>query len=202
MITASSRKRARVCVCVSVSSSRHRCSSQSKSWHWGVPTARWTWLLGRRCSSWRQMLSALLATYWLPRNTNNEAFVFEPAFVLLNTKKHKNQAPKAIVSTYRKHSTTAFNRSCTEQQSTYSSTFMSTRVRQRKQVGMNEQARCCWDEPCANKYEVWEVFIFLCFFFSSIDALLIRKQPTTINLVIFFSADTQPCDGPQTTNTN
>ena len=32
--------------------------------------------------------SALLAI-WPPRNTNNEAFVFEPAFLLLNTKKHK-----------------------------------------------------------------------------------------------------------------
>ena len=32
-------------------------------------------------------VSALLVV-WPPRNTNNEAFVFEPAFLLLNTK-HK-----------------------------------------------------------------------------------------------------------------
>ena len=32
--------------------------------------------------------SALLAI-WPPRKTNNETFVFEPAFLLLNTKKHK-----------------------------------------------------------------------------------------------------------------
>ena len=83
------------------------------------------------------------ATIWPPRNTNNEGFVFEPAFLLLNTKKHKPQAPKAIVSTYRKHSRRAFNRPCTEQQSTYSSTFVSTRVRQRKQAGMKEQVRYC-----------------------------------------------------------
>ena len=43
-----------------------------------------------------------------------------------------NQAPTATLSTYRKHSRAACNRPCTEQQSTYSSTFVSTRLLQRK----------------------------------------------------------------------
>ena len=35
------------------------------------------------------VVSSALLAIWPPRNTNNEAFVFEPAFLLLNTKKHK-----------------------------------------------------------------------------------------------------------------
>ena len=58
--SSSSRKRARARVCVSVARSRHRRSSPSKTWHWGVPTARWTWLLGR-CFSWRDTVKAVPA---------------------------------------------------------------------------------------------------------------------------------------------
>ena len=68
------------------------------------------------------------------------------------TNKPSSESQHLLVRTYRKHSSTAFNRPCTEQQSTYSSTFVSTTVRQRnfaKQASMKEQVKCC-REPYVN----------------------------------------------------
>ena len=73
-------------------------------------------------------------------------FALEPV-LLLCTDSTKAQAPTATVSTYEpqgfnliKPSGVTCNRSCTKQQSIYSSAFASTRVRQRKQAGKKSKS--------------------------------------------------------------
>ena len=90
-----------------------------------------------------------------------------------------NQAPKATVSTYRKHKRTAFNRPCTAQQSSYGSTFVSTRVRQRKQAGMKEQAQSC-REPF-----LYEYFMFLLSSLNVVSSLSTRKANKKVILIFF-----------------
>ena len=81
-----------------------------------------------------------------------------------------NQAPRATVSTYRKHKRTAFNRPCIERQSSCSSsTFVSTRVRQRKEASMKEQA--------TSVAESHMIRSALCLFFSSLNVSSVRKGP-------------------------
>ena len=71
----------------------------------------------------------------------------------------ENQSPKATVTTYRKHSRTTFNRPCTEQQSTYRSKFVLTRVWQRKHAVMEEQASQVLPRS------MYEYLNLVCFFF-------------------------------------
>ena len=71
-------------------------------------------------------------------------FGFQTCFSSAHTPQAQTKLRKPqYLCKYRKHKRTAFNRPCTEQQSSDSSTFVSTRVRQRKHGGMKEQAKRC-----------------------------------------------------------
>ena len=136
---------ARMCVCVSVASSRHRRSYQSKSWHWEVPNARWTWLLGR-CSFWGDAVKASCiissASHMASEEHKRPSLCFWTCLSSSahTTKAQTNHRKPPHLFTHRKHSRTAFNRPCTEQQSAYSSTLVSTRVRHRKQASTHGRA--------------------------------------------------------------
>ena len=86
--------------CVNAASSRHRRSSQSKPWHWGAPTARWTWLLGRY-STWRGNVKAscIISSASHMASEEHKATTkfsfFEPAFFFCAHHEGTNQAPKA-----------------------------------------------------------------------------------------------------------
>ena len=128
-------------------------------------------LLGETAA--KAVSSALLGIIWPPRNTNNHEVLFlNLLFFFCAHHEGTNQAPKTTaVSTYRKHSRTASNRPCTEQQSTFSSMFVSTRVRQGKQAGMKEHVKCC-REPCTSEYFM---------FFSSLLFLLVYTKKANNN---------------------
>ena len=85
------------------------------------------------------------------------SLVFEPFFLCAHHE-GTNQAPiaTAAVSTYRKPSRIACNRPCTEQHSIYSSTFVSTRVRQRMQADKSKLSL-----PRAPMYEYFVFFFFV-----------------------------------------
>ena len=113
------------------------------------------------CSSWRDTVKArcIISSASSEEYKQRRSFCFfNLLFFFCAHHEGTNQDPKAtVVSTCRKYSKTAFNWPCAEQQRTYGSTFVSTRVRQRKQEGVNEQVKCCRD-PCTS---------ILCFCFSS-----------------------------------
>ena len=97
-------------------------------------------LLGEAMS--KLAVSSALLAIWPPRNTKQPPSFHSSnlLFSSAHTTKAQTKLRKPTISTYRKHSRTA-NRPCTEQQSTYSSTFVSARVRQRnfaKQAGTKE----------------------------------------------------------------
>ena len=92
----------------------------------------------------KQAVSSALLAIWPPSNTNNEAFVFEPAFLLLNTTKAQTKLRKS--QQYLRTASTAEQPSIGPAQSSEVhkvGTFVSTSMRQRKQAGMKEQVRCC-----------------------------------------------------------
>ena len=108
------------------------------------------------------------------------SFGFRTCLLLRTPRRHKPSSDcHTAVSTYRKQKITAFNRPCTEQQSSYSSTIVSTRVRQRKQAGMKEQAMCC-REPL---YEYLMLLFFLFEILLFLHSLYVK--PTTSNFDIF-----------------
>ena len=121
------------------------------------------------------VVSSALLAIWPPRKTINEVFVFEPAFLHLNTKKHKpsSKSHSIYVPQAQQNSLQSALHRAAKYIPWYncSSTFVSTRVRQRKQAGMKEQVRCCGDEPCA-KYG-YQVFNFLCSFFLFLRCMML-----------------------------
>ena len=82
------------------------------------------------------VVSSALLAIWPPRNTNNEAFVFEPAFLLLNTKKHKptSESPSIYVPRAQQNSLQSALHRAAKNIQFFSSTFVSTRVRQRNEA--------------------------------------------------------------------
>ena len=138
--------------------SRHRRSSQFKSWHRGLPTARWTWLLVR-CSSWRGTVKGSC----IIRSASHTRMAFKEHKQLLSscfwicfsssvpttkaqTKFRKPQYLRTAIAA--EPPSTGHAQSSKAHTVDYSSTFVSTRVRQRKQEDMKENVKRC-PEPCS-----------------------------------------------------
>ena len=96
-----------------------------------------------------------------------------------------NQAPIATVSTYHKHSRTAYNRPCTEQQSKYIS-IVSTRVRQRTQA----------DRSKSNVAKSQNVRVFYFSFFPLCCCSKNAFIKPTINLIFCKHRSHPACDRP------
>ena len=150
-------------------------------------------LLGETLS--KLAVSSALLAIWPPRNTNNREVLFLNLLFFFCAHHDEGAKPssEATVSTYLKHSRTAFNRLCTEQRSTYSSTKYvrvdhnsATTQTRRHETASQVLPRAMYE------FTVFEQFIRL--FLRR--RLYIRKKPTNILDIFTSTADTQPCDRP------
>ena len=183
-----------MCVFVWAWQVRDTGALQSKSWHWGVPTARWTWLQGGAllgesllCHvNMNDAVSSTLIAICRRITNNHEVLVFKPVFLLRTPRRHKPSSKShSILCMYRKHNRTAFNRPCTAAE------FVHYYVR----VDQSATTQACWHERASQVYHCTSI---LCFFFPLWMLFLLYVKLTRSNFDIFPStADTQPCVGPR-----